>query len=87
MHMKDLYSIKLRCATCGNEDFFEFNNDKSFIKCTFCNREYTGGIEELTELNNDVMGEVKEEIQQDAIKHIQDELRKAFRGNKYIKIK
>ena len=71
MHMKDLYSIKLRCATCGNEDFFEFNNDKSFIKCTFCNREYTGGIEELKELNNDVMEEVKEEIQQDAIKHIQ----------------
>lgn len=27
MHMKDLYSIKLHCAICENEDFFEFNND------------------------------------------------------------
>lgn len=87
MHMKDIYSIKLRCATCGNEVFFEFNNDKSYVKCTFCNREYIGGIEELKELNNEVVEEVKEEIRQDAIKHIQDELRKVFNGHKYFKIK
>ena len=28
------------------------------IKCTFCNREYFGGIEELKELNEDVIEEV-----------------------------
>lgn len=87
MHIKDLYSIKFRCATCGNEDFFEFNNNKSFVKCTFCNREYIGGIEELEELNSEVVEEVKEQIRQDVIKHMQDKFRKVFKGSKYIKIK
>lgn len=85
--MKDEFSIKLRCATCGNEDCFEFNSDKSYIKCTFCNREYLGGIEELKELNDELIEELKDEIQLEAIKHIQDELKKAFKVSKYIKIK
>ena len=38
------YTIKLRCATCGCEDHFEYNKDKSYVKCTFCNREYIGGV-------------------------------------------
>ena len=77
--MKTEYSIKLRCATCGCDDQFEFNEDKSYVKCTFCNREYLGGIEELEE--------VKELFRKDASKYIYDELKKAFKGNKYIKFK
>lgn len=46
--LKDNYEIRLRCATCGGEDQFEFNDDKSYIK---------------------------------------DQLKKAFKGNKFIKIK
>ena len=49
--MQTEYSLKLRCATCGCDDKFEFNEDKSYVKCTFCNREYFGGIEELKELH------------------------------------
>lgn len=83
--MKDKYTIKLRCATCGCDDHFEFNEDRSYVKCTFCNREYIGGIEELQELNETQFEKVREEIKQDAISHIQNELKKAFKGNKFIK--
>ena len=85
--MKEEYEIRLRCATCGCDDQFEFNDDQSYIKCTFCNREYLGGIEELKELNEEVIEEVKEEIEQDAMSYIEGELKKAFKGNKYIKFK
>ena len=85
--MKEIYSGNLRCATCGCEDQFEFNEDKSYIKCTFCNREYLGGVEELKELNAEVLDEIKEQIEKDAVKHIQDSLKKAFRGNKFVKFK
>lgn len=87
MAMQAEYSVKLRCATCGRDDHFEFNEDKSYVKCTFCNREYIGGIEELKEFNTDAFDKVKEQIEKDAIKHIHDELKKAFRGNKFIKFK
>ena len=85
--LKDKYSVKLRCATCGSEDHFEFNEDKSYVKCTMCNREYLGGIEELKEMNLETFNEVKAQITTDAKSYIQDQLRKAFKGNKLIKIK
>ena len=85
--LKDCYEIRLRCATCGCDDKFEFNDDKSYIKCTFCNREYFGGIEELKELNQEAFDAVKEEIQKDAASYIKDQLKKAFKGNKNNKIK
>lgn len=85
--MKDNYEIRLRCATCGCDDQFEYNDDQSYIKCTFCNREYNGGIEELKELNEDVINEVREEIEQDAQNYFKTELKKALKGNKYIKFK
>lgn len=85
--LKDNYQIKLRCATCGSDDHFEFNDDQTYIKCTMCNREYLGGIEELKELNEETFAELKEQIADDAKSYIQEELRKAFKGNKYIKFK
>ena len=60
--MKESYKVVLRCAICGSEDHFEFNEDKSYIKCTFCNREYLGGIDELKELNQEVLDERMENI-------------------------
>ena len=79
--------IQLRCVTCGCEDQFEYNDDKSYIKCTFCNREYFGGIEELKECNQEAFEEVQNRIQADAASYIKDQLKRAFKGNKYIKIK
>ena len=74
--MQTEYSLKLRCATCGCDDKFEFNEDKSYVKCTFCNREYFGGIEELKELNTDTIDEVKEQIKKNTAKYIQDQISK-----------
>lgn len=85
--LKDNYTVKLRCATCGCDDHFELNDDKSYVKCTMCNREYLGGIEELKELNEEAFDELKGQIADDAKSYIQDELRKAFKGNKFIKFK
>lgn len=85
--MKTEYDIKFRCATCGNEDQFEFNEDKSYIKCKMCGREYLGGIEVLKELNSDVIDSVKEEIAKEAKAEILSSFRKAFGNSKYIKIK
>lgn len=85
--LKDCYEIRLRCATCGCEDQFEFNDDKSYIKCIFCNREYFGGIEELKDLNQEAIDDVKEEIEKEAASYIKDQLKKALKGNKFIKIK
>ena len=85
--LKDSYEVRLRCATCGCEDQFESNDDKSYIKCTFCNREYFCGIEELKEFNQEALDDVKAEIEQDAAAYIKEQLKKAFKGSKYIKIK
>ena len=43
--MKDnySYSIQLRCIVCGSEEHFDYNEDKSYIKCTNCGKEYFGG--------------------------------------------
>lgn len=50
--MKKEYSkdIELRCIVCGSDSHFEFNEDKTVVKCTLCNREYTGGYDELADL-------------------------------------
>lgn len=85
--MKEIYNVKLRCATCGSEEHFECNEDKSYVKCTLCNREYLGGIEELKAYNEEVFVAVKEEIAEDAKAYIQDRLRKALIGCKNIKFK
>jgi len=85
--MKENYEIKLRCATCGCDDQFEYNDDKSYIKCSFCNREYWGGIEELQDLNEELIDELKEEIQTDARDYLESKLKEAFKESKYIKFK
>ncbi len=91
--MKDSYNrqIPLRCATCGSSSDFEFNDDKSYVKCTKCNREYFGGYDELVELNQTIIQDeidaMKAEVKQDAEKYIRESLKKAFKGNKYIKFK
>lgn len=91
--MKESYnvSIRLRCIVCGSDSDFECNEDKSYIKCKKCNREYHGGYDELVELNESLISEeieaTKQVIANDAKEEILKSLKTAFRGNKYIKIK
>ena len=89
--MKDnySYSIQRRCAVCGSEDHFDYNEDKSYIKCTNCGKEYFGGYDELVSYNQYQIDEVKEiateEIRIDLQKELNQILKSAFKGSKYIK--
>lgn len=91
--MKDnySYSIQLRCIVCGSEDHFDCNEDNSYIKCTNCGKEYFGGYDELVSCNQEQITEIKEiateEISNDLQREVNQMLKSAFRGNKYIKIK
>lgn len=79
-------SIQLRCVVCGSNSDFESSEDRTYIKCTKCNREYLGGYDELVELNKNLIDEelerTKEEIIQDAHDEISSMLKKAFKGNR-----
>lgn len=83
--------VRLRCVVCGSDSDFECNEDKTYIKCTKCNRKYLGGYDELVELNQTLIDEeietTKQEVKEDLEKEIHDMLKKAFKGNKYVKIK
>ncbi|MEF9479270.1 hypothetical protein OWR28_17390 [Chryseobacterium sp. 1B4] len=90
--MKENYnfSINLRCQTCGNSDF-EYNEDRTWVKCNNCNREYNGGYDELVEANkseiNDEVSRMKNEVTKDLQKDINKMLKNAFSGNKNIRFK
>ena len=90
--MKENYnkSVQLRCSTCGGEDF-NFNEDKSYIKCNLCNREYLGGYDELVEYNQENINEnvqaMENEVRDDLQKELSDMFKNTFKGSKYIKFK
>ena len=85
--MKERYTEKLRCATCGDTESFEFNDDKSYIKCVKCDREYLGGYDELLSYNQETIEEVKGQIEADAEAYIRKSLEDTFKGNNFFKIK
>lgn len=91
--MKETYSykIELRCIVCGSEGHFDSNDDKSYIKCTNCEKEYFRGYDELVSCNHEQIAEVKELVTDEVRKDLQNELgqmfKNAFRGNKYIKFR
>jgi len=47
----------LICDTCGDDNHFETNEDKTYVKCCTCGREYFGGYNELVELNQKYINE------------------------------
>lgn len=91
--MKKSYNreIHLRCVVCGSDDHFEYNDDKSYVKCTLCNREYLGGYAELKEMNEamitDEIEALKSEFAKDAKDEITRMLKNEFSGNKHISFK
>lgn len=84
-------SIRLRCVVCGSDSDFESNEEKTYIKCTKCNREYLRGYDELVELNKGLIDEeierTKDEIANDAHDELSAMIKKAFKGNNHFKIK
>lgn len=90
--MKDSYkkSVTLNCITCGDTDF-EYNDDKTWIKCNRCEREYTGGYNELVELNQEHINSEVKNLTEEVTKDIQEDfnkmLKSAFKNSKHIKFK
>ncbi|MBP6979043.1 MAG: hypothetical protein PHD61_11405 [Bacteroidales bacterium] len=90
--MKKSYdkNIQLRCISCGDTDF-EFNDDKTWIKCNRCGKEYQGGYDELVELNQENINQELEDTKNEIAKDLKDDItqmfRDAFKGNKNIKFK
>jgi DNA-directed RNA polymerase subunit RPC12/RpoP len=86
--MKEDYnrSIKLRCITCGDDSSFESNEDKTYIKCIRCGREYLGGYDEVVELNQELIDQeledVKREVVADLKRDFNKSLKDVFKGNK-----
>ena len=83
-------TIELKCSTCGDSDF-KYNEDKSWIKCNRCGREYHGGYDELVQLNTETINEeikkTKEELEGDLQKELNNMFKRAFKGSKNIKFK
>ncbi len=83
MSLKELDDISEqvvpRCATCGCTDYFETNEDNSYIKCTNCGREYFGGKDELLEYNQDEIEAAKERLQTAIADKLHKELLKSFK--------
>lgn len=83
-------SVTLKCATCGDTNF-EFNENKTWLKCKRCEREYNGGYDELVNLNQAEIGEelekTKKEVTADLKKDFEKMLKDAFKGNKNLKFK
>ncbi len=90
--MKKSYdkTVRLRCVSCGDTNF-EFNDEKTWVKCTRCNREYQGGYDELLALNqgtiNTELEETATELKKDLQKEMHNMLKEVFKNNKNIKIK
>ena len=61
-NLKDVYKIRLRCSVCGDSGCFEYNDDKTYIKCVRCGKEYLGGYDELVEENKKYIDSLKEAI-------------------------
>lgn len=80
-------NVRLRCATCGDDSSFIFSEDKTYVKCSRCEREYRGGKDELIEYNQELINSEIENIKYEVINDIQNKLKQTFRGNKNFKIR
>lgn len=78
--MKDSYdkSIKLVCITCGDSNF-DYNEDKTWIKCNRCDRHYDGGYDELVELNQENIDNELENTKSEIKADLQEDLNKIFK--------
>lgn len=68
-----------RCATCGYQDMFEYNEDQSFIKCSNCGREYPGGKDELSEYNAEELEAFKDDMAKEVQSALEKELKAIFK--------
>lgn len=90
--MKSKYemSVPMICKSCNSKDIY-LSEDKSFARCNQCQKEYSGGYDELVKANQPridaEMKKLKSEVVKDAQKEMEKMLKKAFSGNKFFKLK
>jgi hypothetical protein len=70
---------QLICDTCGSDNHFETNEDKTYVKCCACDREYFGGYNELLELNQTY---IDERAKVEGKKIIEEQLKGIFKNLK-----
>lgn len=85
--MKSNYDkkIKLRCTVCGSD--VDFEDIAGVLTCSKCGKEYPGGKKELERLNMPRINKEIEKIQEEIFTDMKQDLKKAFSGSKYLKIK
>lgn len=85
-------NVTLCCPTCGGTQF-EYDNGiddaHANVRCISCNREMTKEelIHENSENIEEHVSEIGKEARDDLVKEMRKNLKKAFKGNKYIKFK
>lgn len=66
--------VGCRCMDCF-EERFEWNDDKSYVRCKVCGREYLGGYNELVDLNRRyIANNGLEKYRQDIYKSMKDHI-------------
>lgn len=81
--------LALACPTCGGKEFeFDaatFAAGDSSARCTTCDRQLTK--DELVAENGEVIEEQVKEIGREIVSDFKSDLKRALKGNKFIKIK
>lgn len=72
--------VKLRCVVCGDTDSFKTDDNEQTIICERCGRKYTGGKDELVELNQQLIDEEVEDIKAEVTKDVQKEFNKMIKS-------
>ncbi|MDH1291364.1 hypothetical protein N5C43_08840 [Comamonas terrigena] len=87
---KYLRTIQMLCPTCGSNQFSAVENESSdLVTCASCGRILTRDelLRENSENIAEHVEEVKAQVAKDISKQLHDSLRKAFKGNKSIRVK
>lgn len=84
--------VRLRCSTCGSEQFSyseEDDDGSSIVTCASCGRQLTR--DELLRENSENLEahavEIANEAVNESVKHLNKSLQDAFKGNKNIGFK
>ncbi|WP_409149257.1 hypothetical protein [Sphingobacterium sp. BS-2] len=84
--MSKKINVTLYCPTCGQSDF-NHNEDKSFVKCNNCEREFHRGINELIEFNQTAIENEVQNYGQSLLDDFGKKLASRFKNNIHLKFK
>lgn len=85
-------NVRVLCPTCGCSDFSYSEGSEETIQvmaCASCEREFTRDelLQENSENIQENLSEIKDEVLKDIAEELRKSLKKAFSGNKNIRLK